>query len=211
VLCLCEPCSRWSFPYSSSHASIFWVTKYKAITHHSFRHASSLIHQYQHSETFCVILTATDPVFIMAHRNYTSGGEKASPGSGSSPAEPYEVGESYASPKSRFHISLAVDQEPSSFARTPAASNADFDPIPPSKRTWGTTAYAAYWMADGWAVSNWQVGESRVQMANRDLSITSLTAPSSVIYDCDRPELENGHWCSRAGKRCHGNGDHNQR
>jgi NCS1 family nucleobase:cation symporter-1 len=93
----------------------------------------------------------------MAPGGYTSNGEKASPGTSS--AEPYEVGESYNAHKSRFHFSLAVDQEPSTFARTPAASNADFDPIPPSKRTWGTMAYFAYWMADGWAVSNWQVGE----------------------------------------------------
>lgn len=94
----------------------------------------------------------------MAQGGFTSNGEKASPGTSS--AEPYEVGESYSAPKSRFHFSLKVDQEPSTFARTPAASNADFDPIPPSKRTWGTMAYFAYWMADGWAVSNWQVGES---------------------------------------------------
>jgi len=95
-----------------------------------------------------------------------SNGEKT--GSGTSSAEPYEVGESYNAPKSRFHFSLAVDQEPSTFARTPAASNADFDPIPPSKRTWGTMAYFAYWMADGWAVSNWQVGECLVpvEMSN---------------------------------------------
>lgn len=89
-----------------------------------------------------------------------SNGEKVSPETSS--AEPYEVGESYNAPKSRFHFSLAVDQEPSSFARTPAASNADFDPIPPSKRTWGTMAFFAYWMADGWAVSNWQVASSMI-------------------------------------------------
>lgn len=93
----------------------------------------------------------------MVQGGYLSG-EKSSPGASS--AEPYEVGESYNAPKRRFNFSLAVDKEPSSFARTPAASNADFDPIPPSKRTWGTTAYFAYWMADGWAVSNWEVGES---------------------------------------------------
>lgn len=55
--------------------------------------------------------------------------------------------------------SLAVRQEPSSFAATPKASNADFDPIPPSKRTWNWGAYVAYWMADAWAVSNWEVGK----------------------------------------------------
>ena len=57
-------------------------------------------------------------------------------------------------------FSLEVRQEPSSFAATKNASNADFDPIPPSKRTWHWPAYVAYWMADAWAVSNWEVGES---------------------------------------------------
>jgi hypothetical protein len=57
------------------------------------------------------------------------------------------------------HFSLEVRQEESSFATTKKASNADFDPIPPSKRTWNWGAYVAYWMADAWAVSNWEVGE----------------------------------------------------
>lgn len=56
-------------------------------------------------------------------------------------------------------FSLAVRQEESSFAATKNASNADFDPIPPSKRTWNWGAYVAYWMADAWAVSNWEVGK----------------------------------------------------
>jgi len=67
-----------------------------------------------------------------------------------------------AQPVKRRGFHLAVDQEPSSFAATPNASNADFDPIPPSKRTWGTNSYVAYWMADAWAVSNWQVASSMI-------------------------------------------------
>ena len=43
-------------------------------------------------------------------------------------------------------FSLEVRQEESSFATTKSASNADFDPIPPSKRTWTWMAYVAYWM-----------------------------------------------------------------
>lgn len=74
-----------------------------------------------------------------------------------SSGDPAEVG--YSQPVKRGRFSLAVDQEPSSFAATPNASNADFDPIPPSKRTWHTGAYVAYWMADAWAVSNWEVGQ----------------------------------------------------
>jgi NCS1 family nucleobase:cation symporter-1 len=63
--------------------------------------------------------------------------------------------------KRRFPgFSLQVRQEESSFAASANASNADFDPIPPSKRTWNWGAYVAYWMADAWAVSNWEVGES---------------------------------------------------
>ena len=62
--------------------------------------------------------------------------------------------------RQRFsHFNLEVRQEESSFAATKNASNADFDPMPPSKRTWGWGAYVAYWMADAWAVSNWEVGQ----------------------------------------------------
>jgi nucleobase:cation symporter-1, NCS1 family len=59
-------------------------------------------------------------------------------------------------------FSWEVRQEKSSFAATPNASNADFDPIPPSKRTWTWKAYIAYWMADAWAVSNWEVASSMI-------------------------------------------------
>jgi NCS1 family nucleobase:cation symporter-1 len=58
-----------------------------------------------------------------------------------------------------FNFNLEVHQEQSSFAPSKNASNADFDPIPPSKRTWNWGAYVAYWMADAWAVSNWEVGK----------------------------------------------------
>ncbi|PVH76725.1 hypothetical protein DL98DRAFT_517709 [Cadophora sp. DSE1049] len=65
--------------------------------------------------------------------------------------------------KRRFPgFSLEVRQEESSFATTKSASNADFDPIPPSKRTWNWGAYVAYWMADAWAVSNWEVASSMI-------------------------------------------------
>lgn len=87
-----------------------------------------------------------------------------------SSVEPVEEG-STSGLKRRFGFGLAVDQEPSSFAATPNASNADFDPIPPSKRTWSMMAYVAYWMADAWAVSNWEVGMSlcvRLEDSDRD-------------------------------------------
>lgn len=75
-----------------------------------------------------------------------------------SAVEPAEYGTSKV--KRRMpRFSWEVRQEESSFAATKNASNADFDPIPPSKRTWNWGAYVAYWMADAWAVSNWEVGE----------------------------------------------------
>lgn len=80
----------------------------------------------------------------------------------SSAIEANEVGQGSVSKPGFFKrrgFSLEVRQEESSFAATPRASNADFDPIPPSKRTWNWGAYVAYWMADAWAVSNWEVGK----------------------------------------------------
>ncbi|KAL6702814.1 hypothetical protein ACN47E_000900 [Coniothyrium glycines] len=77
-----------------------------------------------------------------------------------SSSDPAEVGD--AQPVKRPRFSLTVDQEPSSFAASPNASNADFDPIPPSKRTWHAGAFVAYWMADAWAVSNWEVASSMI-------------------------------------------------
>lgn len=78
----------------------------------------------------------------------------------SSAVEPVEVGRVSAFKRRLPKFSLEVRQEESSFAVTKSASNADFDPIPPSKRTWNWGAYVAYWMADAWAVSNWEVGKS---------------------------------------------------
>jgi len=80
----------------------------------------------------------------------------------SSAVEPAEVGQVSSSKRRRFHFNLEVRQEESSFATTKGASNADFDPIPPSKRTWNWGAYVAYWMADAWAVSNWEVASSMI-------------------------------------------------
>lgn len=86
--------------------------------------------------------------------------EKTSPAS--SNVEPVSAGQ-VGKLRSRFPgFSLEVRQEASSFATTKNASNADFDPIPPSKRTWNWGAYVAYWMADAWAVSNWEVASSMI-------------------------------------------------
>lgn len=83
--------------------------------------------------------------------------DKASPSS--SNIEPVDVAQGSTRKRRIPHFSLEVRQEESSFAKTKNASNADFDPIPPSKRTWNWGAYVAYWMADAWAVSNWEVGK----------------------------------------------------
>lgn len=108
-----------------------------------------------------------------------------------SSAEAPEAG--YSQPIKRGRWSLAVAQEPSSFAATPNASNADFDPIPPSKRTWGSGSFVAYWMADAWAVSNWEVGES-LEFTEFVLSCWMLTVLCSIFNDRCWFELEDGDW-----------------
>ena len=80
----------------------------------------------------------------------------------SSQVEPAEVGAVGKLRRRLPGFSLEVRREESSFAKTKGASNADFDPIPPSKRTWNWGAYVAYWMADAWAVSNWEVASSMI-------------------------------------------------
>ena len=86
--------------------------------------------------------------------------KNGSPVPSSSAVESVEAGHVSHRKRGLPGFSLEVRQEPSSFAVTKNASNADFDPIPPSKRTWNWGAYVAYWMADAWAVSNWEVGKS---------------------------------------------------
>jgi NCS1 family nucleobase:cation symporter-1 len=92
---------------------------------------------------------------MLSEENKSSYNEKSGSPAGSA-LEPVETG---SVSKRRWGFKLEVEQEESSFAATKSMSNADFDPIPPSKRTWNWGAYIAYWMADAWAVSNWEVGE----------------------------------------------------
>lgn len=87
--------------------------------------------------------------------------DKVSPGRSPAPSD-VEVGHASGLKRRLPGFSLAVHQEESSFAASKNASNADFDPIPPSKRTWTWKAYVAYWMADAWAVSNWEVASSMI-------------------------------------------------
>jgi nucleobase:cation symporter-1, NCS1 family len=86
--------------------------------------------------------------------------EEKSGSPAASDVEPVESGQVSGLRKRLFGFNLEVPREESSFAATKGASNADFDPIPPSRRTWNWGAYVAYWMADAWAVSNWEVGKS---------------------------------------------------
>jgi hypothetical protein len=82
-------------------------------------------------------------------------------------------------------FSLEVRQEASSFARSKNASNADFDPIPPSKRTWNWGAYLSYWMADAWAVSNWEVGEYASLKTPRRCDLRGGVASSMIAVGLD--------------------------
>lgn len=110
--------------------------------------------------------------------NYDSKGffdEKNGSPASSAIEQPVETGQVSGLKRRLPRFSLEVRQEESSFATTKNASNADFDPIPPSKRTWNWGAYVAYWMADAWAVSNWEVGESSRPDASSIESETTST------------------------------------
>jgi hypothetical protein len=124
----------------------------------------------------------------------------------SSSSEPAEYGQ-VSQAKQRRGFSLAVNQEPSSFAATPSASNADFDPTPPSRRTWSWLAYVSYWMADAWAVSNW--GKFCLHWMSEDLA--DQYSRGCIFHDCCWAELERGHWCMCPRKHDHGNCNHGQR
>lgn len=113
-----------------------------------FSSSSASVFSYIHSRHIISLTMAT----------YEKTYEEKSGSPSASSVEPVEVGHGTTT-KKRFPFSLEVRQEESSFAKTKNASNADFDPIPPSKRTWNWGAYVAYWMADAWAVSNWEVGK----------------------------------------------------
>lgn len=81
---------------------------------------------------------------MAANENKVFYNEKTSPVP--SAFEPATVGHVGRLRRQLPRFSLEVRQEESSFAVTKSASNADFDPIPPSKRTWNWGAYVAYWM-----------------------------------------------------------------
>lgn len=74
--------------------------------------------------------------------------ENGCPSPAGSAIEPVDAGQ-MGNARKRFNFSLKVNQEESSFATRNEnasfleASNADFDPIPPSKRTWNWGAYVA--------------------------------------------------------------------
>ena len=114
----------------------------------------------------------------------------------SSDISPVEVGSSSRLKRRLPKFSLEVRQEESSFAKTKSASNADFDPIPPSKRTWNWGAYIAYWMADAWAVSNWEVGEfpdMNPSAASERVALLNLLS-RSFFHHRRWPRLEIRYW-----------------
>ncbi|KAJ6008908.1 hypothetical protein N7522_003924 [Penicillium canescens] len=107
------------------------------------------------------VTSTLTPSRVMASEENKEIFEK-SPAEGCSDNEIFETGHVGNLRRRLPGFSWEVRQEESSFAATPRASNADFDPIPPSKRTWNWGAYVAYWMADAWAVSNWEVASSMI-------------------------------------------------
>ncbi|KAI0703798.1 NCS1 nucleoside transporter family [Cytidiella melzeri] len=54
----------------------------------------------------------------------------------------------------------ALEPSPSTFAPSSRWSNKDMDPVPPSKRTWSTYNYVAYWISDATNAAVWELASS---------------------------------------------------
>jgi hypothetical protein len=128
-----------------------------------------------------------------------------------SAVEPVETGRVSGFKRRFAGINLEVRHEESSFATTKRASNADFDPIPPSKRTWNWAAYVAYWMADAWAVSNWEVGKLFATMSSPTARAALKFLWCSFFHYRRWPQLENRNRMLCPWQRHHGSCDHCQR
>ncbi|KAH8897223.1 NCS1 allantoate transporter [Thozetella sp. PMI_491] len=71
-----------------------------------------------------------------------------------------------------------LPKQTSSVAPAHVWTNADQDPVPPEKRTWGPWAFAGYWFSDLVTVATWEVGSSMltVGLGTRDAILIMLVA-----------------------------------
>jgi hypothetical protein len=74
--------------------------------------------------------------------------------------------------------SWRLPKQSSSIAPPDVWTNADMDPVPPEKRTWGRGAFVTYWVSDLITISTWSSGSAVVTLGSVCFWLSSNTAHS---------------------------------
>lgn len=83
--------------------------------------------------------------------------------------------------------SWQLSKQNSTIAPPDVWTNADMEPVPPEKRTWGKSAFITYWFSDLVTISTWSSGSAifTIGMCARrgrcELTIAGLTATDAVL------------------------------
>jgi NCS1 family nucleobase:cation symporter-1 len=60
--------------------------------------------------------------------------------------------------------SWRLPKQSSSIAPPDVWTNADMDPVPPERRTWGKSAFVTYWVSDLVTISTWSSGSAIITL-----------------------------------------------
>ncbi|KAH7084614.1 uracil permease [Paraphoma chrysanthemicola] len=86
--------------------------------------------------------------------------------------------------------SWKIPKQTSSIAPQNVWSNADMDPVPPERRTWGKGAFVTYWVSDLVTISTWSTGSAIITLG---LSATDAVLITLVAGICNAiPTVLNG-------------------
>ncbi|KAJ0302686.1 hypothetical protein Brms1b_011961 [Colletotrichum noveboracense] len=75
--------------------------------------------------------------------------------------------------------SWKLSKQESSIAPPEVWTNADMDPVPPERRTWGKGAFITYWFSDLVTISTWNTGAAIVTTGK--MAMTSVTGGYSTL------------------------------
>jgi hypothetical protein len=109
-------------------------------------------------------------------------------------------------------LSWKLPKQPSSIAPLDVWTNADMDPVPLERRTWGKGAFVTYWVSDLVTISTWSSGSAVVTLGTlepttgyqgrllnyrrRPLSYRRCTHyPGSCFLQCRADRLQWCYWC----------------
>jgi hypothetical protein len=90
--------------------------------------------------------------------------------------------------------SWKLPKQSSSIAPPDVWTNADMDPVPPERRTWGRGAFVTYWVSDLITISTWSSGSAIITLGRYPflrLHVPLLTRHSQVLL---QPTLSSLRW-----------------